>query len=62
MEKYGTVGQATDDNVTGRMRFACWISKAIDTHLEYVTLIDFPWLRENAPQYYVYMYNTCLIY
>ena len=23
MEKYGTAGQATDDNIIGRMRFAC---------------------------------------
>jgi len=26
--KYCTVGQATDDNRTRRMRFACWIPKA----------------------------------
>ena len=25
-----------------RMRFACWISKATSTHLEYVIIIDFP--------------------
>ena len=25
------VGQATDDNIIRRMRFACWIKKAIDT-------------------------------
>jgi hypothetical protein len=34
-----------------RMRFACWISKAIATHSEYVILIAFPrqqWLRERA--------------
>ena len=24
------------------MRFACWITKATNTHLEYVTLIAFP--------------------
>ena len=31
------------------MRFACWISKATDTHSEYELLIAFPqqqWLRE----------------
>jgi hypothetical protein len=27
---------------TWRMRFACWIPKAISTHSEYVILIDFP--------------------
>jgi hypothetical protein len=25
------------------MRFACWITKATDTHLEYVILIALPW-------------------
>ena len=35
-EKYGRARQATDDNVIRRMRFACWITKATDTHSEYV--------------------------
>jgi len=26
-----------------RMRFACWITKATDTHSEYVVLNAFPW-------------------
>jgi hypothetical protein len=42
MEKYGTARQATDDNITRRIRFACWISKAIDTKSEYVIFNDFP--------------------
>ena len=35
-----------------RMRIACWITKATDTHWEYVTLDDFPlqqWLHDLAP-------------
>jgi hypothetical protein len=51
VEKYGTARQATDDNIIRRMRFACWITKATDTHSKYVTLIAFPpqqWLRERA--------------
>ena len=47
--KYGTARQATDDNIIRCTRFACWITKATDTHSEYVTLIAFPrqqWLRE----------------
>jgi hypothetical protein len=32
VEKYGTAGKATDDNIIQRMRFACWITKATDTH------------------------------
>jgi hypothetical protein len=34
------------------MRFPCWITKATDTHSEYVILIAFSrqqWLRELAP-------------
>jgi hypothetical protein len=34
-----------------RMRIACWIPKATNTHSEYVILIDFPmqqWLPERA--------------
>jgi len=30
-EKYGTAGQATDDSIIQRIRFACWITKATDT-------------------------------
>ena len=50
MEKYGTAGQDADDNIIGRMRFACWVTKATDTHSAYVTLIVFPrqqWLRKR---------------
>ena len=46
-KKYGKAGQATVDNVLWRMRFACWIINATDTHSEYA----FPrqkWLRERA--------------
>jgi len=31
-EKYGTVKQATDDNIVLRMIFTCPIIKATDTH------------------------------
>ena len=41
-KKYSTAGQATDDNIIGSMRFACWLFKATNTHSEYVTLIAFP--------------------
>jgi hypothetical protein len=40
-EKYGEARKATDDNIIRRMRFACWITKATDTHSEYVILIAF---------------------
>jgi hypothetical protein len=41
VEKYGTAGQVTDDSVLQLMRFACWITKAADTHSEFVKLICF---------------------
>ena len=35
----GTARQATDENIIKRMRFVCWITKATDTHSEYVILL-----------------------
>jgi len=49
--KYGTAGQATDDNIIRRVRFACWVIKATDAHSEYAIVIAFPrqqWLRQRA--------------
>jgi uncharacterized protein (UPF0305 family) len=63
VEKYGTARQATDDNIIRRMRFACWITKATDTHSEYVILIAFPWqqwLRERA-SVLRYTHIPCLV-
>jgi len=34
VEKYGTVREATDINLIWRMRFACWVNKATDTHTQ----------------------------
>jgi hypothetical protein len=51
VENYGRARQATDDNIIRRMRFACWITKARETHSEYVILIALPqqkWLGESA--------------
>jgi hypothetical protein len=39
------------DNITRRMRIACWITKATGRHSEHVILIAFPqqrWLRERT--------------
>jgi len=38
VEKYGRAGQTTDDNLIRRMRFACWVTNATNTHLEYVLI------------------------
>jgi hypothetical protein len=41
--KYSRVRQVTDNNIIWHTSFACWITKAIDTHSECVILIAFPW-------------------
>jgi len=41
VEKYGRTRQTAYDNVIRRMRFACWITKATDTHSEFVILYYF---------------------
>ena len=58
MEKYCTATRDIDDNTIRRMRCACWITKAADTHSECVILIAFPrqqWLRERATMFYAYV-------
>ena len=37
MDEYGKAVEASDDSALLRMRLACWITKATDTHSEYVT-------------------------
>jgi hypothetical protein len=48
-----------------RMRFACFITKATDTHSQYVILIAFPrqqWLSERASMLRLYPHRlSCLI-
>ena len=47
-----------------RMRIACWIPKATDTHSQYVILIVFPWqqwLSERASMI-CYTYISCLVH
>ena len=47
---------------TWRMRIACWILKATDTHSEYVIFTAFPsqqWLQESASAWH-YTYIHCL--
>jgi hypothetical protein len=51
VEQCGTARQATDDNIIRRMLFACWITKATDTHTESEILIALPrqqWLCKRA--------------
>jgi hypothetical protein len=55
VKNYGIAGQATDGNIIRRMRFACWITKATDTHSQYVMIIVFHGNSgyANAPVCYV---------
>jgi len=41
MEKYGTARQAADNNIICRMRFACWMTMATNTHSEYIIITAF---------------------
>jgi hypothetical protein len=45
VEKFGRSGQATDNNIIRLTRIACWITKATDTHSDYIILIAFPWQK-----------------
>jgi hypothetical protein len=62
--KYCRTGQATNNNKTGRMLIACWMSKVTNTDLKYVILITSPlqkWLRERA-SILRYTYIACIVY
>jgi len=58
VQKYGTPGQTTVDNVLWCTCFAHWISKAVDTHPEYVILIAFPLQQSFANTPYCYVICT----
>jgi hypothetical protein len=55
VKKYGRAEQATDANITRRVRFACWITKTTDTlrifntYCSSTTTVGYT----NAAQYYV---------
>jgi hypothetical protein len=42
MEECGRSGQATDENIIWRMRIACWVANATDTHSECEILTVYP--------------------
>ena len=56
-------GQATDDDLTRQMRFACWITKASDTHTQNIQyLLIVLWhLRTNLFEIYTANCNTVLL-
>jgi len=47
------------------MHIACWITKATDTHSEYIILIAFPlqqWIRERASMLRSYVHSLSSTY
>jgi len=57
VENYGRFGQAPQDILTRRVRFACWMAR-LQTHTEYVILITFPLQklrRESSPVLHLYV-------
>jgi len=52
VEKYGTDGQAPDENIIRRMHIARWIPKVTNTQSEYAIFIVVAlqqWLHMHAP-------------
>jgi len=62
VEKYDIPRQATHDNIIRRMRIACWIIKATDTHSQCGIIVALPQRQgcKNAPHYYVIRFVPCL--
>jgi hypothetical protein len=59
VKKYGSAGQATNVNTVRLMRLVCQITKAADTHSEYVILTAFPrqqWLCKHALMLCLYVH------
>ena len=64
VEKYGRAREATDKNIIRRVRFACWINKATNTHSEYEILIAFPrqqLFREHSWMLHYTRTDSCYI-
>jgi len=53
VEKHGSIGHNTAENMIQRTRFACWITKATETHSEYVVFNAFP--RQQSLREYALM-------
>ena len=68
VDYYDGARQVTDYNKMRRMRFVCWITKATDTHSEYVYFLPLHSNNSFANEPYCYvtrelpLLNTCLLY
>ena len=64
MEKYSTAREATYHNITRRMPFACWVTKATRTQSLLVIHV-FPrqrWLRERVSMLKNFTFLACLVF
>jgi len=61
MTKTGPARQATYGNIIWPMRFACWISKVIDTHIEHVILVFAQQLWSHERTSVLLLYAQCLV-
>jgi len=63
VNKHGTARQSTGENIIRRMRITGWITKAIDTHSEYVILISFQWQQwsHERASMLCYTFIACLV-
>ena len=59
MKEYCTAGHAPDDNITRRMRIACWVPKATNTHSEYDFLL--PQLLYERASILRYTHRACFV-
>ena len=60
LHEYFGPWHATDDNITGCICFAFWITEATNTHLEYIIRTGNSCFA-HTPQYYIYTYIACLV-
>jgi hypothetical protein len=58
--KCGRAGEATHNNIIRRMRFAGWITKATNTHSEYVIHIAFTRKLVTRTRLNITSYVHCL--
>jgi hypothetical protein len=74
VEKYSREGDARDDYIIRHKRLACWITKATDTHSDYVIFISLPHCYAKASRCYIIrvlpvmckfstaLFTLCLLY
>ena len=60
VEKCRIAGPATEGDIIRRLRFACWITKATDIHLEYVTQRFFTTTTVARRRLNVTLYVHCM--